>query len=85
MNPAKIQACDVLCFMFSEEDSNEAVEFSFLSSRHGVWMGKLLLVSEGQAFISRFSVLEENRKKDKEGSKEVEKILLKLHLKTRMM
>lgn len=32
-------------------------------------MGKLPLVSEGQAFISRFSVLEENRKKDKEGSK----------------
>lgn len=69
MNPAKIQACDVLCFMFSEEDSNEAVEFSFLSSRHGVWMGELLLVSEGQAFISRLSILEENRKKEKEGSK----------------
>lgn len=31
-------------------------------------MGKLLLVSEGQAFISRLSVLEENRKKEKEGS-----------------
>jgi len=32
-------------------------------------MGKLPLASEGQAFISRLSVLEENRKKEKEGSK----------------
>lgn len=69
MNPAKIQASDILCFTFSEEDSNEPVVFSFLSSRHGVWMEKLPLASEGQAFISRLSDLVKNRKKEKEGIK----------------
>lgn len=81
MNPAKIQACYVLCFMFSEEDSNDAAEFTFLSSRYGIWMGKPLLVSEGQAFISRLSVLEENRKKEREGSKESGEDPLKVTLK----
>lgn len=48
LNPAKNQLCDVLCFTFSEEDINELVVFSFLSSRHGIWMGKHPLASEGQ-------------------------------------
>lgn len=43
--------------------------FSFLSSRHGVWKGKLLLASEDKALILRLAVLEENKKKEKEGSK----------------